>query len=85
VRENTVAALATLHAWIGLDPCTLRFHKEDPKTTHRECPGKNVDKNDLIRRVQERLFEKAGGEHVPGDNYLDLGARVTEEGLVLAS
>jgi len=34
---------------------------------------KNVDKNDLISRVEERLSAKDAGEHVPADNYLGLG------------
>ena len=74
VRENTVDALATLHALRGLDPVTIRFHKEDPKTTHKNCPGKHVDKADLVQRVQERMASRAGGEHSLPDNYLDLGA-----------
>jgi antitoxin (DNA-binding transcriptional repressor) of toxin-antitoxin stability system len=35
-----VAALAVLHSAIGLDSHTLRFHREDPQTTHKGCPGK---------------------------------------------
>src|SRR6266850_1981676 len=62
VRDNTVDALATLHAWRGLDPKTIRFHKEDPKTTHKTCPGRKVDKADLIARIAERIMGDAG-EH----------------------
>jgi N-acetylmuramoyl-L-alanine amidase len=62
VRENTVDALATLHAWRGLDPKTIRFHKEDPKTTHTTCPGRNVNQADLIGRVAERIAGDLG-EH----------------------
>jgi hypothetical protein len=62
VRENTVDALATLHLWRALDPETLRFHKEDPRTSHGTCPGRKVDKNDLIRRVRERMGQGLGGE-----------------------
>jgi hypothetical protein len=65
VRENTVDALAVLHLWRGIDPKTLCFHKEDPKTTHKECPGKNVDKADLIQRVQDRMAGTDQGEHLP--------------------
>jgi hypothetical protein len=65
VRENTVDALAILHAWRGIDPQTLRFHKEDPKTTHKECPGKNVDKADMIQRVENRMAGSDQGEHLP--------------------
>jgi hypothetical protein len=59
VLENTVQAIAILDAALGLEPTNLRFHREDPKTTHTECPGRNVDKNDLIRRIIARL----GGAH----------------------
>lgn len=55
VRDNTVLALAVLHGHQGLDAEIIRFHKEDPQTTHRTCPGGNVDKADLIQRVQERM------------------------------
>ncbi|HZF36954.1 MAG TPA: N-acetylmuramoyl-L-alanine amidase [Candidatus Angelobacter sp.] len=65
VRDNAVAALAALHAAVALDPKTLRLHKEDPKTTH-DCPGKNVDKDDIIARVSAALAAQHEGEHVPG-------------------
>jgi len=65
VRANAVSALATLHATVGLDPTTLRLHKEDPRTTHN-CPGKNVVKADIIQSVQEALASSGPGEHVPG-------------------
>lgn len=60
VRANTVAALAILHAKLGLDPNTIKLHKEDPRTTH-DCPGKNVDKADLIRRVINYMGD--AGDH----------------------
>ena len=65
VRDNTVGALATLHALLGLDPHLLRLHKEDPKTTH-DCPGKHVDKADIIHRIFEILTQQHAGEHVLG-------------------
>ncbi len=63
VRDNAVQALAVLHRWQGIDPGTLHFHKEDPLTTHKICPGKNVDKPDMIARVQEQMRDSAG-EHL---------------------
>ncbi len=63
VRANVLSALATLHAALGLNPDTLRLHKEDPKTTHI-CPGKNVIKADIIQGIHDKLA--GGGEHVPG-------------------
>ncbi len=62
VRDNAVAALTTLHAIMGLDSHTLRLHKEDPLTDH-DCPGKNVDKADIVRRVHDRLVQRYAGEH----------------------
>jgi hypothetical protein len=64
VRENAVDALAGLHSCRGLNPDTLRFHKEDPKTTHRTCPGRNVDKGDLIARIHNRMNGGETGEHL---------------------
>jgi len=44
VRDHAVSALAGLHKLVGLDPHGLRLHREDPETTHKNCPGKNVIK-----------------------------------------
>lgn len=65
VRENTIDALATLHVWLGIDPAGLRFHKEDPRTTHKNCPGKNVVKTDMLARLQNRIAQLTPGEHLP--------------------
>jgi hypothetical protein len=65
VRDNAVAALATLHAVLGLDPKTLKLHKEDKKTTH-DCPGKNVVKQDIIDRITAEIDARHGGDHAPG-------------------
>lgn len=39
VRGNLVRALAALHRRGELDPDDLKLHKQDPKTTHKGCPG----------------------------------------------
>ena len=65
VRDNTIAALASLHAKLGLDPRGLRFHKEDPKTTHKDCPGKHVSQSDVIERAIGRIPIFHAGEHWP--------------------
>ncbi len=64
VRDNTVAALATLHAILGLSPKTLKLHREDPRTTHA-CPGTGVKKLDVVQRVQDLMELRHAGEHVP--------------------
>jgi len=53
--RNAVILFACLHAKLGLDPETIKFHKEDPATTHRDCPGKDIVKADFIRAVQEYM------------------------------
>lgn len=55
IRENTISALATLHALAHLNPNDMRLHKEDQKTTHKNCPGKNVIKEEVIEAVIEHL------------------------------
>jgi hypothetical protein len=62
VRDNLVAALAILHAAAGLSPLPylighrgLHFHKEDPKTTHKACPGRNMVKAELVAAVVAEL------------------------------
>jgi len=57
-----VAALATLSAILGLDPQTLRLHREDPLTTHA-CPGKNVRKLEVIQEAQDLIVSRPAGEH----------------------
>lgn len=64
-RQNTVAAMATLSAILGLDPATMRLHREDPATTHA-CPGKNVRKLEVIQEVAELIAARHGGDHAPG-------------------
>lgn len=63
VWKNTVALFGLLHAEMGWDPDSIKFHREDPKTTHKDCPGKNISKDGFIRAVEE--FMGHGGEHGP--------------------
>ncbi|MGH8563311.1 MAG: N-acetylmuramoyl-L-alanine amidase [Gammaproteobacteria bacterium] len=63
VQQNAVAAVATLSAVLGLDPETMKLHKEDPGTTH-DCPGKNVDKAAFIQAVQKLMTERHAGGHL---------------------
>lgn len=57
VRDLTVFALAVLHKKLGLRPDNyvmgksgLHFHKECIHD-HHLCPGKNVDKADIVQRI----------------------------------
>jgi len=63
VRKNTVAALATLHAVLGIDAQTMRLHKEDPLTTHK-CPGSNVLKNEVVQETAGLIVSRHAGEHI---------------------
>ena len=51
VRDNAVAALAILSSALGINPGTLHFHKECLRD-HHNCPGRHVDKPDLIARIK---------------------------------
>ena len=62
VRKNTVAAIASLSAVLGIDPETMKLHKEDKLTTH-DCPGKNVIKSEVIKEVSELIVFRHGNGH----------------------
>lgn len=62
VRQNAICALATLSAILGLEPSTMKLHREDPLTTHA-CPGKNVRKLEVIQAVQDLIIQRHAGEH----------------------
>lgn len=71
VRENLIAALGILHSRVGLNPADfklgvrgLHFHKEDIHTTHRDCPGKNLVKPELIKSVVDYMTASNDGGHV---------------------
>ncbi len=68
VRANTVSALATLHALAGLDPGTLRLHREDPRTTHTFCPGANLarERDAIVAEVRGHLAAR-GSQGGSGD------------------
>jgi hypothetical protein len=66
LHASTVAALAGLYAMIGHEPTleTFHFHKDDPRTTHKRCPGKNVGtKDSWFVAVKAAMHEINPGEH----------------------
>lgn len=76
VRKNAVCAMASLCGALGLDPATIKLHKEDPQTTH-DCPGKKVSKSAIIAEVKAALDGHYGGfDHVPADPHPDAPAAV---------
>ncbi len=69
-ETNLVNVLAMLHARIGLDPADykfgvrgLHFHKEDPVTTHKSCPGRNLAKPALVANVVRAIQNMHDGGH----------------------
>lgn len=70
IKANLISALATLHAFAGLDPSDyskgvrgLHFHKEDPVTSHKTCPGQHIVKADLVAAVEAEMQSRNGGGH----------------------
>lgn len=55
VRNNSVRAVAALCRKINVPAASIRFHKEDPNTSHKDCPGKNVIKSDFVGQVASFL------------------------------
>jgi hypothetical protein len=62
LQANAISALATLHGALGLDPASLRLHREDPRTTHL-CPGNEISKSDVIAQVTAEVTTNFPGEH----------------------
>ncbi len=60
---NAVALFAILHEKLGLNPNTIKFHKEDSKTTHRDCPGKNIKKDQFVADVIEYMGHGGDIDH----------------------
>ncbi|WP_291854913.1 N-acetylmuramoyl-L-alanine amidase [Bradyrhizobium sp.] len=62
MKKNAIALFALLHERLGLDPATIKLHKEDRRTNH-DCPGKDLadDKPAFIASVLEYMGH--GGEH----------------------
>lgn len=66
VRDNAVFMLAVWHRKLGLRPDKYRygvsglaFHK-DCIRDHHDCPGKNVDRTDMVDRVLAQMSSLSG-------------------------
>lgn len=66
VKLNTVALFGMLHRKLGIDPETIKLHKEDTRTTH-DCPGKNFKKDEFVSLVKEWI-NHGGDLEVSGDS-----------------
>lgn len=65
VHQHAVAAMTTLFGIFGwpADNSHYRLHKEDPLTTHKSCPGSNVQKSAVLGELQVALLQAFAGEH----------------------
>ncbi len=54
VRDNAVFLMAALNLKFGFRPEDLTFHKECKRDNH-DCPGRKVDKSDVIERVRAAM------------------------------
>jgi len=66
VQKNAVAAIAILTEILGFDPDGMKLHREDPLTTHKDCPGDNVSKPAFIAEVKAYIAGQNEGDHDPG-------------------
>jgi hypothetical protein len=88
-KMNCVAVFGELHMKLGLNPETIRLHKEDTRTDH-DCPGKDIEKSEFIELVRQYMGQ--AGEHPPTIPIFDQPAPKSEqdvpaapEGVVLDS
>ena len=56
VQNHSIEAAAILAFVFGIQTADIKFHKEDPKTTHA-CPGKKVLKAPLVAKIKARKIE----------------------------
>ena len=75
-KMNCVAVFAELHMKLGLNPETIRLHKEDPRTDH-DCPGKDIEKSEFIELVRQYMGQ--AGEHPPAIPIFDQPAPKPEQ------
>ena len=80
IHANLVACLATLHMAIALDINSMRFHNEDPKTTHRDCSGVHLNKVALITDVQGMIVSATAVNIPRPARLLEAGPRFGGDG-----
>lgn len=73
VRENAIFVLAALHLRMGLRPdgyvygkSGLHFHVDCKRDQHA-CPGKKVNRDDLVRAVLAEMRRQEGAPLIAGD------------------
>jgi hypothetical protein len=71
VRDNAMQALAIMCKVLNVSASTIKFHRDDPKTT-KTCPGRNVTKQDVVERVSALLNENPPKDTVEHPNEMSL-------------
>lgn len=77
LRLNAVHAIAELYAMLGHVPSdsSFKFHKEDLRSTHRGCPGKNVgSKQSWIDAIADHMASETPGDCACGHHDDPTGA-----------
>jgi hypothetical protein len=64
VMKQAHALVATLSGFFGWDPENLKFHYDDPQTTHA-CPGKNMVKSEFIDDCLQYMADGGGEVETP--------------------
>jgi peptidoglycan hydrolase-like protein with peptidoglycan-binding domain len=54
----------------------IHFHKEDPNTTHRTCPGKNVDKPRFVAGVLKYMGDSHAAYETDRQDHTDVPVQV---------
>lgn len=54
----------------------VHFHREDPNTTHRTCPGKNVDKARFVSRVLAYMGDSHAATETDRNGHADVPPHV---------
>lgn len=67
VRDNAMQALAAICKRLSVPADSIRFHRDDPKTS-KSCPGRLVTKQDVVARVSALLSTGA-----PADSSAEPG------------
>lgn len=66
IKHNAITACASLFSMLGHEPNndTLKFHKEDMRSTHRTCPGNHIGtKPQWIKFISDEMAKQHPGEH----------------------
>jgi hypothetical protein len=69
VRDNSMAALAIMCEALGVEAHTIKFHRDDPKTT-KTCPGLKVTKADVVNRVAALMNSSVPEDMTEDDDFV---------------